>query len=121
MKLDPNCIRGLLLTVEEKCDFNNAWEYQRDSFESEYLAEYSHDEILYHIKQAERSGFIEGVHYYDGGADVIICDLTPKGHEFLANIRNTTIWEKVKSKASDASLPIIFEIAKDVAMKYFLA
>ena len=38
MNLDPNCIRGLLLTVEEKCDFNNAWEYQRDSFESEYLS-----------------------------------------------------------------------------------
>ena len=38
MNLDPNCIRGLLLTVEEKCDFNNAWEYQRDSSESEDVA-----------------------------------------------------------------------------------
>ena len=52
MKLNPDCIRGILLTVEEKCNFDTPWEYDRDTFESEYLAEFSHEEIVYHIKQA---------------------------------------------------------------------
>ena len=101
MKLNPDCIRGILLTVEEKCNFDTPWEYDRDTFESEYLAEFSHEEIVYHIKQASVSGLIENVHYYDGGATVLIGDLTPLGHEFLANIRAKSLWNKVKSKATD--------------------
>lgn len=120
MKLNPDCIRGLLLTIEEKCDFDTPWEYVRDNFESKYLAEYSHKEILYHIRQSEEAGLIQNVHYYDGGNDVLICDLTPAGHEFLSNIRTDTVWKKVTSKAAGASLPIIFEVAKEAAMKYFL-
>lgn len=27
MKLNPDCIRGILLTVEEKCNFDTPWEY----------------------------------------------------------------------------------------------
>ena len=49
MKLNPDCIRGILLTVEEKCNFDTPWEYDRDTFESEYLAEFSHEEIVYHL------------------------------------------------------------------------
>lgn len=120
MKLNPDCIRGILLTIEEKCDFDTPWEYEKDNFESEYLAEYSHQEIIYHISQASQSGLIQGVHYYDGGATTLICDLTPAGHEFLANVRNDSIWKKVMSKAADASLPILFEVAKKAAMAYFL-
>ncbi len=50
MKLNPDCIRGILLTVEEKWDYDAAWDYVRNEFESEYLAEYSHEEIIYHIR-----------------------------------------------------------------------
>lgn len=120
IKLNPDCIRGILLTVEEKCNFDTPWEYDRDTFESEYLAEFSHEEIVYHIKQASVSGLIENVHYYDGGATVLIGDLTPLGHEFLANIRAKSLWNKVKSKATDASLSILMELAKRAATDYFL-
>ena len=62
----------------------------------------------------------ETVHYYDGGATVLIGDLTPLGHEFLANIRAKSLWNKVKSKATDASLSILMELAKRAATDYFL-
>ena len=120
MKLNPNCIRAILLTAEELCTFNKPWIYDEDGSSSKYLAEYCHEEIIYHISQAERSGLSQDVHYYDGGATILICDLTPYGHEFLANIRNDSVWKKVMSKAAGASLPILFEVAKDAAMKYFL-
>lgn len=120
MKLNPDIIRGVLLTIEENCTFDDPWEYMRDNFESEHLAECSHEEIVYHIRQCEKSGLIEGVHYYDGGSDILICDLTPYGHEFLANTRNESVWKKTLLKASGASLPILLEVAKDTAMKFFL-
>lgn len=121
MVLDIACIRGILLTLESVCDFDTPWNYEEDTFESEYLAEYSHREIIYHIRQCEQSGLIQGVYYYDIGSSITICDLTPLGHEFLANIRTDSIWKKVLSKAAGASLPIVLEIAKVLATQYFLS
>ena len=106
MKLNHDCIRGILLTVEQKCNFDTPWEYDRDTFESEYLAEFSHEEIVYHIKQASVSGLIENVHYYDGGATVLIGDLTPLGHEFLANIRAKSLWDKDREVKLNAEFEI---------------
>ena len=120
MKLNINCIRDILLTIEENCDFETPWEYQEDSPDSKFLSNYNHEEIVYHIKQAEKSDLIDGVDYFESGSNIYISDLTPKGHEFLANIRNDTVWKKVLSKASNASLPIILEVAKDAAKKHFL-
>lgn len=120
MKLNLEIIRGIILTVEEKCDFDTEWEYRKDFFDSIYLAELSHQEIVYHIRQCELSGLIDGVHYYDGGANILVCDLTPSGHEFLSNIRSESIWKKTLSKASGASLPILLEVAKDIALNHFL-
>lgn len=120
MKLNVNCIRDILLTVEEECDFETPWEYQEDSPPPKFLADYTHKEIVYHINQAQKSNPICGVEYFECGSDIYISDLTPKGHEFLSNIRNDTVWKKVLSKASGASLPIILEVAKEAAKKYFL-
>ena len=105
MKLNPDCLRAILLTVEEKCNFHTPWEYE---------------EIIYHIRLASQSGLIQGVHYYDGGETIIVSDLTPYGHEFLANIRSDSLWKKVISKGADASLPILMELAKNIALKHFL-
>lgn len=78
MKLNPSIIRGVLLTVEDKCDFDHFWVYEKDSYESVFLAELTHDEIIYHIKQCDMANLITWVHYYDGGIMAIISDLSPE-------------------------------------------
>lgn len=120
MKLNPDCIRSILLTAESKCTFTQVWEYSKSSCNIPYLAKFSHEEVLYHIRQASESSLIKGVHYYDGGTTVIVHDLTPAGHEFLANIRNQSVWTEILKKASDASLPILTALAKQLAIKTFL-
>lgn len=120
MRLNPNCIRDLLLTVEEHSDFHHQTEYHKET-PFERLSHYSHEEIIYHIKQCDKSNLISDVHYYDGGNNIDILDLTPQGHEFLANIRNDSVWKKVVSKCAGASLPVMLTAAKDIAMKYFLS
>ena len=118
MKLNPDCVRGILLTIEEKCDFSTSWYYSKNELESKYLTKYSHEEIIYHIGQCDKSGLIDGVAYYDGGDSILIGDLSPYGHEFLANIRTETVWKKL-SKLSSASLPVLFDLAKDFALAYY--
>lgn len=120
MKLNPECLRGILLTVEDNCTFSTSWLYQQNNFDLEHLAEYDHEEIIYHIRQASQSGLIQGVQYYDNGKCVMISDLTPSGHEFLANIRSDKLWKRLMSGFAGASLPIMIEGAKEIAMKHFL-
>ena len=120
MKLNPNCIRDILITVEEHSDFHHQTEYkEEEQFDS--LSAYSHEEIIYHIRQCEESGLIFDVHYYSGGTHIDVRDLSPKGHEFLANIKNDSVWKKTLSKGVGASLPILVELAKEIAFKQFLS
>lgn len=119
MRLNPECIRSILLFVEDNVDFSHVLTYSSDDI-PESLSCYSHDEIVYHISQCKQSGLLTGVHFYDGGTTVTISDLTPAGHEFLANIRNDSIWSKVLSKGVGASVPVLLELAKDIALKHFL-
>lgn len=121
MKLNPDCLRGILLTAEEVCTVDVAWTYSKDDHcDLTYLSSFSHSEIIYHIRQSEAAGLLKKVSYYDIDKCAIIYDLTPKGHEFLANIREDTLWQKVLKKASNASLPILIDVAKEIAIAHFL-
>lgn len=101
MKLNADCIRDILLTVESKCTYNHAWEYEKDSAKSEFLSNYTHDEIVYHIRQCSKSGLIDGIKSLDGGDYIVIGDLSPEGHEFISNIRTDTNWNKTKEIAKN--------------------
>lgn len=115
MKLNPDCIRDILFTVEENTSFQTQMNYP---VETEYsrLKAYSIDEVFYHIKQCKLSNLITEVNWFLGGA-CMIQDLSPKGHEFLANIRSDTNWAKTKEVASNVgsfSLDILSKIAVNI-------
>ena len=116
MKLNPDCIRDILLSVEDACDYSRTMQYQKDTA-IHRLQKYSHDEIIYHIKQCKLSGLILGVHDYDSGANIMISDLSPAGHALLANVRKDTIWNSTKSiaaKIGSKSLDALIQISSNV-------
>ena len=98
MRLNPDCIRDILLDVERKSTFDNDVQYLGPD-DIQALSKYSYNEIMYHIRQCSENNFFIGkVEYYmDGGCTII--DLSPSAHEFLANIRKDTNWNKTKSIA----------------------
>lgn len=96
MKLNPDCVRDILLAVEEATGFHKAFEYSIGEKKPKMLGNYSFEEVLYHIRQCEFSGFLYECNYYGNGGYVVVDDLTPTGHEFLSNTRKNTVWEKVK-------------------------
>lgn len=99
MKLNPDCVRTLLLSIEDETTYYNSWDYKSNNPPSS-LNRYSPEEIAYHARQCALSNLIEELHVYGNCEHIQIKDLTPQGHEFLANIREHSVWSKTKSIAS---------------------
>ena len=57
MKLNPDCIRDILLEVEEKTDLSHFVEFTEAEPITGRLARYSSSEIVYHIKQCDLNGY----------------------------------------------------------------
>lgn len=116
MRLNPDCIRAILLTVEETTGFATFMRYPAENQIYINLEKYSVETVLYHIKQCQLSGLLTKVNWYlDGGC--LIHDLSSTGHEFLANIRSDTNWTRTKEIAQNVgsfSLQALSQIAVSV-------
>ncbi|WP_125607953.1 DUF2513 domain-containing protein [Lapidilactobacillus bayanensis] len=119
MKLDPDCIRDVLLTVEKHATFSQ--EVKPQAFADDGLLEkYDMETLLYHIRETSNSGLISGLTFYMSRS-FVIKDLTPEGHEFLANIRSEENWKKTKSiaaKTGSFSLEVLKATASGVTIAF---
>lgn len=117
MKLNPDCIRDILLAVEKVTDANTPFRYSRYKSAHQHLAKYDHNEILYHMKQCNMDDMFDGFTLTDSGDLVIIRDLSPKGHKFLANVRQDNIWNNTKiiaGKVGSKSLEALVQISSNI-------
>ena len=107
MRLNPDCIRDLLLEVEENVDIGKGYRYNFESLTSNNrLAKYTKNEVLYHANQCEMSGLLVDVRITND-FNCYITDLSPNGHAFLADVRAETLWNKVKDKAKDLGIGLL--------------
>ena len=114
MHLNNECVRDLLLAIEENLGIND--KVSIDDFE---LPNYSNDELIYTALKLIEAGFINGdlSNMIDGSIFVYVSSLTWDGHKFLDNIRDNEVWRKTKSivsKFSSVSLGIISNVAAQV-------
>lgn len=117
MKLNPDCVRDILLMVEEHSDYLTAASFTYGAEQFKKLNRYPLNTILYHITQCERSHLIYKAHIYGTGERFDIEDLTPEGHKFIENIRKDNIWSKIKSisgKIGSCTLDGVMQIATNV-------
>lgn len=115
MKLNPDCIRDILVAVEANTDFSKV-ATTGDFIESGIVQKYNMNTIAYHIRQADEAGLLLGVTFCLGG-EFLIQDLSPEGHKFLADIREDKNWVKTKaiaSKVGSTSLNALASIATNV-------
>lgn len=117
MRLNPDCIRDILLTIENATSYTEGWDFDSDSMNEPLLASYSLEEIIYHVSQCKKSGLIDGCEIYYAGTSCSVSDLSPYGHQFLSDIRSDTVWNNVKEvskKVGSNSLQAIVQIATGV-------
>lgn len=123
MKLNHDCIRSILLFLE---DFKYIVPNEEGipSFRSvqieqiyEAFPNHSKEDIFYSISNLGQAGFIEhSVTYLDGA--VYYCSIsyiTFAGHQYLESIKNETIWNRIKSTLSERSLGMSFDLIQTVA------
>lgn len=121
MKLDPDCTRAILMAVEDTCDPSH--KFRSDLHSDRIAGGFAPAVLYYHACQCDLSGFFVGFSKTVGGSWEVK-DLTPKAHEFLANIRSDTVWNHVKSVASTVgsrSIMALTQIASAVVTEIIKA
>jgi len=126
MKLNPDCVRDVLLSVEK---LHQIEQLENGSVIVEPvhwgaicadLPKYSRSDVFYTLKTLGDGGLIEiDIQYADGGM-VWYCDvsgLTFKGHEFIQQVKDDNCWAKIK-RGLDAvrnySLDAMSAVAKGI-------
>lgn len=114
MKLNNDCVRDLLLYIEDKIAINDSIAISEIE-----INKYTSEELIYTAMKLKDAGYIKGNvrKYINGEADVYVNELTWDGHKFLDNIRDDGVWKTTKeklSKFSSVSLSIIENVASQV-------
>ena len=121
MKLDQECVRDVLLTVE-------AHPYGKSLTVTDIQKEipnYSREEIAYTCLKLSEGNLLSVNTIPTGEFDKVIVteigNLSFKGHEFLNTVRDEKIWSKTKEiakKTGGFSLELLTAIAGGVAQSF---
>lgn len=132
MKLNHDCIRDVMIYSENNCIYEDDSRGNR-SIHSRVFYEIIHDEKLSSRYTEDEIRYVVAQLYFE---DMVIATMTPetlnfrqfdvdslsfKGHEFLDNIKDDTIWKKTKKfvgeRLNSASLAIIGNVAGKLALE----
>ncbi|QLQ29617.1 MAG: DUF2513 domain-containing protein [Pseudoxanthomonas sp.] len=117
MTRDDDLIRKLMLILEQ------ANSYVNDNL---VVEGYTRDQIAYHLGLVVRAGYAEGPQprYSSSGSDptiplaVVVNRLSPAGHDFIAALRDDTVWARVKERLAkvggSTSLEVIAQVGASV-------
>lgn len=104
MKLNPDCIREILLSLEDlytlQPDDDDWFSYRPVSFDKLCAAvpKHSRGDVLNCLINLEEAGYIIGSSTTSTGyANYSVQRLTFRGHDFLETIRNEKHWKKVNA------------------------
>jgi hypothetical protein len=119
MKLNYDCVRSVLLTVEKSKTIDEELNLNPLTVETifEQLPKYEDNEILYTIEKLKEAGYINAALHFAAGhfIDGAVSSITYSGHEYLDNIREPEVWRKVKAMLKNAgatTLPLISQAAQ---------
>lgn len=121
MKLNPDCIRDVLLYLEEnlKIEDNHRFSEITLSQLEEALPQYPNEDVFYSVYNLHQIHFIEGKINDINNMKMFFCEInniTWNGHQFLNTIRPTTVWEATKKGASKLGIMSMHALST-IAMK----
>lgn len=121
MELNQDCVRSILLELEEKLTLNDHV-YLNDLKQLTTFREYEEDTCIYAILKLIEAGYLNGKPVRGDGRiiDLGISSMTWEGHLFLDNIRDNKIWSKTKESVkglSSISISLLSSVAGDILKK----
>lgn len=115
MKLNHDCVRDVLLFVEEHASYDGYI-----AVDSSDLPSYSDETIIYAVDKLVEADYLNGKAHKDVVSvmpTISISSMTWSGHQFLDNIRDDSVWKDTKnilSKFSSVSLGIVNNVASQI-------
>lgn len=121
MRLNPDCIRDILISFKDKIDLSIPYIVNEANCK-DICDKYSSKELCYHVRQCLYHGFITGT---DKGNCIEVKGISPVGHDFLSYFYNEKDWieiNKIADKAGSHSLEALIQISiirkiKEIEMK----
>lgn len=114
MKLNHDCVRELLLYLEENLDNSN-----KIQFSEIKISNFDDATIIYTAIKLCEAGYITANIERDVYSEIFgyISDISWDGHKFLDTIRDNQVWnstKKILSKVSSSSISFVSNIASQV-------
>jgi hypothetical protein len=109
MKLDMDFIREILLQIEKSDKFDGVRSVTMLHFDG-----HPEDQTEYHLSRMIQGGFLDGV---VRGHRAVVKGLTWEGHQFLDEIRNDTVWQRVKHRAMEKTGALTFDLVRALAIE----
>lgn len=124
MKLDYDCVRELLIWLEQNIEYSYNGSYiEENSLDFTQASSdlgYTEEEIVYTSEKLVEAGYITAV--IDGSDEGIsICNyqsVTFAGHEYINAVKSDTVWCKVKSALSESTISAPIDAVKSLASAY---
>lgn len=110
MRLNNDCIRDVLLYIEDNTDYK-----KRFINIDKLLTDLDYDEntLFYHISMISQANLVDKVVYADN-KPISTSSLSWNGHQYLDNIRDDKVWSMVKDKTKNlasVSLNVLIPLA----------
>lgn len=147
MRLNIDCVRDILLCIENIIEprqyaffhdtdlledtkflyLNEADMPKPSSYQNELLAKYPNKELIYHLNYCVKANLIELLED-STPPTIIVNDLTPKGHDFIENIRYDSVFEKTKQickdlgvKSLSSFVAVAENVTSEIIKSYFIS
>lgn len=121
MKLNPDCIRDVLLYLEENLKVKDGHKFTEITLSQlqDALSQYPSEDVFYSVYNLREIRFIDGKFNDINDMKMFFCEInniTWSGHQFLNSIRPKTIWDATKQGASKLGIMSMHALST-IAMK----
>jgi len=125
MKLNYDCIRDILIYLENALQYNEMLEYPSVNLE-ELCAEcpnYSKQDICYSLQMMNEAGLIKAVELPSANKVLSISckGLTFEGHKYLEEVRNPRIWNNIKTTFKNKALELAMDAIPVLAKQLIIS
>lgn len=122
MRLNPDCIRDILLTIDTLAIPNTSGHVEEmrpeDIFTAMNSEKYTQNEVLYTISCLCEEGFLKKGKQFIIDSSPRIADITPKGYQFIDFTKSDDSWMCIKnlfqtaiSKGLEVSATALYNVA----------
>lgn len=121
MKLNQDLVRDIMIHLEESWPAGQIDKIVDPQYDVTKMIRGALDcgdeDLVEHLKLLLQAGYLEGqvCEYINNSRDFLLEGVTWTGHEFTANIHDSQVWKKTKSKAAEISTSVSISMLSSIA------